>query len=231
MTNASAYGHAELQSAYQRHLLIGLLNASFLVVSMLAAYRLVDALLTEDHHGGPPIRVIDLTRYVPTIPHPALPPIRFGSPTARFAIGIPVPVPESDLRPDVEFGIPDDPNTVIVPGDSANGTDMRGEWTAMDPIPTPETFVPRESEPMPITTPPPAYPELARKVQLQGTVWVKAYIAKDGTVREALVQKSDAEIFNQPTLEAVRRWTFRPALMNNHPVGVWIGIPFRFRLQ
>jgi outer membrane biosynthesis protein TonB len=32
-------------------------------------------------------------------------------------------------------------------------------------------------------------------------------------------------------LEAAQRWTFRPGLMNNRPVAVWVSIPFRFRLQ
>jgi len=44
------------------------------------------------------------------------------------------------------------------------------------------------------------------------------------------VLKSDAEIFNEPAVEAAKQWLFTPAYMNNGPVAVWVSIPFRFKL-
>jgi len=43
--------------------------------------------------------------------------------------------------------------------------------------------------------------------------------------------KSDAELFNQPAIDAAMKWKFTPAIMNNGPVAVWVSIPFKFRLN
>jgi len=45
-----------------------------------------------------------------------------------------------------------------------------------------------------------------------------------------LIQKSDAEIFNEPALEAAKQFIFTPAYMNNGPVAVWVSVPFKFKL-
>ncbi|HCA82025.1 MAG TPA: energy transducer TonB, partial [Bacteroidetes bacterium] len=77
----------------------------------------------------------------------------------------------------------------------------------------------------------PKYPDLATRAGLEGTVWVKIWVDKEGKPKKAVVQKSDAEIFNQPATEAAMQWIFTPAMMKNGPVSVWVSIPFRFKLQ
>jgi protein TonB len=77
----------------------------------------------------------------------------------------------------------------------------------------------------------PRYPDLATRAGLEGTVWVQIWVDKEGKPKKALVQKSDAEIFNQPATEAAMGWIFTPAMMKNGPVSVWVSIPFRFKLQ
>jgi TonB family protein len=66
---------------------------------------------------------------------------------------------------------------------------------------------------------------------LEGTVWVKIWVDRGGRPRKAIVQKSDAEIFDQPATDAAMQWIFTPAMMKNGPVSVWVSIPFRFKLQ
>jgi len=77
----------------------------------------------------------------------------------------------------------------------------------------------------------PSYPEIARRSGMEGTVWVKILVDKEGNPKKAVVVKSDADIFNEPAIGAALQWKFTPAIMNNGPVAVWVAIPFRFRLQ
>jgi len=77
----------------------------------------------------------------------------------------------------------------------------------------------------------PIYPEIARKNGLEGTVWVKLWVNKEGRVKQAVIQNSSAEIFDQPALQAAKQCLFTPAMMQNRPVEMWIAIPFYFRLK
>jgi protein TonB len=77
----------------------------------------------------------------------------------------------------------------------------------------------------------PDYPEAARRDSLEGTVWLKVYIDEKGRVIQASVQKSDNEVFNEPALAAARKWTFKPVMQEGKPVGLWVSIPYKFKLQ
>jgi TonB family protein len=76
----------------------------------------------------------------------------------------------------------------------------------------------------------PRYPELAKRAGLEGTVLIRLWIGKDGTVKQASMVKSDAEIFNGPSLEAAKKLTFKPAACNGTTVSIWATIPIRFKL-
>lgn len=76
----------------------------------------------------------------------------------------------------------------------------------------------------------PTYPELAKRAGLEGTVRIKLWIGKDGAVKQAFIVKSDAQIFNEPSLEAAKKLIFRPASCNGIAISVWATIPMRFRL-
>jgi TonB family protein len=56
----------------------------------------------------------------------------------------------------------------------------------------------------------PAYPELARKMNLTGTVKVEVVVAPNGTVKEAKVVGGHP-VLATAALEAVRKWRFEPA--------------------
>jgi protein TonB len=77
----------------------------------------------------------------------------------------------------------------------------------------------------------PDYPEIARRAGVEGTVWVKILVDKEGKAKKAVVMKSDAEIFDEPAKAAALQWVFTPAIMNNGPVAVWAAVPFRFKLN
>jgi len=76
----------------------------------------------------------------------------------------------------------------------------------------------------------PDYPSEALSKKQEGEVWLKLWVGETGTVVEANVMKSDAEVFNKPAIEAGMRWKFKPAVVNGKPVAVWVTVPFKFKL-
>ncbi len=95
----------------------------------------------------------------------------------------------------------------------------------------PPDFIMVDREPQIIKQSVPYYPELAQKAGMEGRVIVKIWINREGKPNEALVLKSDAEIFNRPAVEAAMKYRFTPAVLDNKPVGVWVVIPFTFKLK
>jgi TonB family protein len=56
----------------------------------------------------------------------------------------------------------------------------------------------------------PTYPDLARKMNLTGTVKVEVVVAPNGTVKEAKVVGGHP-VLAGAALEAIRKWRFEPA--------------------
>jgi periplasmic protein TonB len=164
-----------------------------------------------------------------------------AAPTTLPSDGVPVPVPEQEAEFEsirtyeqigiqgVEegYGIGDDD---VLGGGDGTGT---GEGVPeLDDI-RPNPDLPTNVEKMPVLTvgPAPAYPELARLSQLEGTVIVRALVGKDGKVRETILLKKVNDILNQAAVQATMGYVFVPAMQNGRPVAVWVTIPFRFALH
>lgn len=77
----------------------------------------------------------------------------------------------------------------------------------------------------------PKYPDAATKAGTEGTVYTSVSIDETGKVTKVTVSKSDAEIFNQASIDAAMKWTFKPALKDGKPIAVEVSIPFRFKLS
>jgi TonB family protein len=107
-------------------------------------------------------------------------------------------------------------------------------WLKVNPVPPgsdTSTFAPAEKMPIPIKAVQPDYPEVARRAGVEGTVWVKLLVDNNGIPTKALIQKSDAEIFNGSALAAAMQFRFTPAIVDGKPCSVWASIPFRFKLN
>jgi protein TonB len=78
----------------------------------------------------------------------------------------------------------------------------------------------------------PTYPEPDRKKGVEGTIWVKVLVNKEGRVVKTVVTKrtDGSETLEQAAVDAVRQWTFKPATVKQQPVSVWVAIPFKFKL-
>ncbi|HEU5077881.1 MAG TPA: energy transducer TonB [Opitutaceae bacterium] len=82
--------------------------------------------------------------------------------------------------------------------------------------------------PVPVKTPPPVYPAQMRQDGIAGTVTVKIVVDESGNVAECSVSKSTRAEFEQPALEAIKRWKFKPASKDGTPVRSNILVPVQF---
>jgi len=81
--------------------------------------------------------------------------------------------------------------------------------------------------PFPINKEKPQFPEEVVARNLGRIIVVYAEITDEGKAQNMRIIQSPNPLLNQPVLEALSRWTFRPAEMNNQPVAVkaLLGIP------
>jgi len=80
--------------------------------------------------------------------------------------------------------------------------------------------------------PPPAYPAVARRRGLQGTVTVRVLVGADGSIESAdVADSSGSDALDDAALETVRsRWRFVPARHDGLAVESWVLVPIRFAL-
>ena len=236
LTDSTAYGYQELRLIHQRYMLISLLIAIVIQMAVLGGYRLNEWLypvqsLTNTRES---IIHIDWNKFAPPPLNPNIESGIIPNVQAKLDFGIPIPIPDCDIHEERAF-----------PGQNeiARTTDQR--WNEIgsgdveisdppkpniDPEPPVERWQPFEKEPVVLLSSIPEYPELAKRANLEGNVFVKVLINKEGKVQKALLEKASDELFIQAALEAAKKWVFTPALMNGQPVPVWISIPFHFRL-
>lgn len=80
--------------------------------------------------------------------------------------------------------------------------------------------------------PPPAYPELARRRQIEGTVVLEALVNGGGRVDDLNVHASSGHtLLDDAALRAVRNWLFDPGKKGGMPMAMTVLVPVRFALR
>ncbi|KAB2923497.1 MAG: energy transducer TonB [Bacteroidetes bacterium] len=234
----TTYGFQELRILTRKYSTVALVSAGVLHVSVIGAYYGIQKLMEEDE----PVYTVRIMKYSDLGPPPSItnsqaaPAVSVQGPVAKPTVGTPVPVPDAEINPEQTIATQTEMAAVgpsIGEGVGDGGpVEIQEDVSIQDDGPPPD-FVPVEKQPQPIpgNNPSPTYPEIARRAGVEGTVWVKIWVDKEGNPKKAQVLKSDAELFNQPAIEAAMKWKFTPAIMNNGPVSVWVSIPFRFKLN
>jgi TonB family protein len=77
----------------------------------------------------------------------------------------------------------------------------------------------------------PAYPEVAKKAKLSGTVVLDAVIGKDGNMKSLHVASTTDPMFNTSAMEAVQHWTYKPYLLNGNPTEVETTITVNYSIS
>jgi TonB family protein len=80
---------------------------------------------------------------------------------------------------------------------------------------------------------PPLYPALARRLKLEGEVWLSVHVAADGRVLEARIARSSGHrVLDATAVESVEKWRFEPATLDGQPVADWYhGWRWHFRIH
>lgn len=197
----------------------------------------------------PPIAKIDIVDLPPQeetldAPPPVEQVLNTG-PAARA--GIPVPVPDAQITPDMqEFATIDIMNRASAEG--GTGIDLGGfasninfegtgnvDVKVKEKEPEPDEFIPVEKEPgvdyarlQQLVV----YPDLAKRAGIEGRVTIRVLIGKDGAVRKMFIEDSDNSLLNEAAENAIRQYgKFTPAIQNQEPIACWISIPIQFRLR
>ena len=76
----------------------------------------------------------------------------------------------------------------------------------------------------------PAYPALAARSGVEGTVLIRLVVGADGEVREAVVIRS-VPLLDRAALEAVKRWRYEPARVAGRAVAVYLLVEFSFVMR
>ena len=80
--------------------------------------------------------------------------------------------------------------------------------------------------------PPPAYPELARRRQMEGTVVLEALVNGNGRVDALNVHASSGyTLLDDTALRTVRKWLFVPGKKGDVPMSMSVLVPVRFALR
>lgn len=224
----------ELDRASRAHLPRATVLACLLGVVVWCLARTLAPLLV--HPVGalvpPPFYIEPYTPIAPASPPAYVPRVpQAPAPSADFH-AIPRPVPDTQdpvVRPAEPGAAPG-----VTPGvrDAAR---VRGEGVENAPprpelLPARGVYVYRDQDPQPLFAPKPEYPDIARQAQVEGTVSLDVLVGRDGRVIDVQVARS-VPLLDQAAVETIRRWTFRPALVDGHPIAVWVSLPIHFTLH
>ena len=229
---STQYGAVELKASQQKYWWWGLGIAVAIHFVIVGSYYLAEVLRAEE----PPTISVRIMRYSDLGPPPSItqtntpPPIAVTAPVAKPTVGVPVPVPDAEVSAEQTIATQQEMSqqpAPVVEGTGTGPVEIQKDISIEEP---PADFVPVEKEPVVVKKVEPKYPELAMRAGLEGKVWVKIWVDKEGKPKQVVVLKSDAEIFNEPAIEAAKQFVFTPAYMNNGPVSVWVSVPFKFTL-
>jgi len=230
----SHVGMQAIKEVYKRNLLKAVIAATLIHLLIIGSYYLA-GWLAEDEE---PTMTVRIMKYTDLGPPPSItnteaaPQVAVSVPVTKPSVGVPVPVPDAEVNPEQTIATQQELSDIQSPTVSTDAGD--GGVSIEQDInidEDPPDFVPVEQQPVPVKQVNPVYPEIARRAGVEGTVWVKILVDKEGKAKKAVKMKSDNEIFDQAAIDAALQWVFTPAMMNNGPVAVWAAVPFRFKLN
>ncbi len=92
-------------------------------------------------------------------------------------------------------------------------------------------FVPVDQQPAIVKRASVPYPELAKTARIEGNVYLKVLVDKDGKPKQVVVFKSDADVFNEAAKESAMKSTYSAATNDGNPVACWLVVPYSFKLK
>ncbi len=83
-----------------------------------------------------------------------------------------------------------------------------------------------------LNNPPPAYPAVASRLGLQGTVLLRVRVLSNGTAASVeVVTSSGAKALDDAAAVTVKKWLFSPSKRGDVPIDGWATVPIEFKLD
>jgi protein TonB len=234
------YGAFELKKSYQRNMAIAVMIGSLLHLSVIGGWAFVKwATKEEIPVTDNVIRIKDISELAPPPSIAKKPPaVKIEAPKiAAPKIGIPEPVPDEEVEEAVVLATQEQLAEITQPtvgtGEGTGGDDVVIEISDDEFFPAADEFVPVEEIPTAIHIPQPGYPEMARKAGIEGVVWVRVLVDKNGDVRDAIIEKESGANagFEEAAKKAAMGGKWTPAMQNNQPVPCWVSYKVEFTLD
>lgn len=181
----------------------------------------------------------------PPPPPMSAPPPAASGPAARA--GTPVPIPDAMIAPDAkDFANVDQINRASSVGgdgiDNGGFGDGVGDYTGVgeisidtrESVPDSEEFIAVEKEAvvdMSDLNKKIVYPDMARRANIEGRVFVRILVNTRGRIDSVIVQSSTNDMFVEPAVKALRNIVGTPAQQNGRAIASWITVPVDFRLR
>lgn len=232
----NVYGTFELQRVYSRNYTIGVSLAIFFHLLLIGSYYFAMVISNKEISETPYVKPETYAGLPQTFIGDVKPQIKISGPISVPKAGIPMPVPDDEVSSEQSIASQKE----IVQQQATNSVDnidtdnirvVISEKIVINEEPNPEIFIPVEKQPEIVIGAKPEYPEIAKRAGITGKVFVRVLIDKEGRPKKAVVVKSDSELFNQSAIDASMKSAFTPALQNQHPIAVWIVLPYRFTLE
>lgn len=232
--DGSVYGAPELKRRYRNFFVRGLgLSIALHVVSVLLYWAPQFLAGTQkEAHGTLMVKYAELGP-PPSLQHDLL----HGMPSSRFAFkdfnfGVPVPVPEFEVREEKPFPTLEQLSDMgPVAGSGTGGGISIPDSVQADMLGNDLEGLTPDIAPVLMKIVVPQYPESAMRKKISGTVWLNILVDEKGMVKTARILKSDAEDLNDAAIQTGKKYRFIPGTYHKKPIPVWVSIPIQFRLE
>jgi len=151
-------------------------------------------------------------------------PPRYRSPLPRpsRAWGAPVPVPDAEVSADQTLATQTEMSQAVAPiGDATGAGEVAVQQDIKIDDDTPPADFVRWKRSLRCEESGAEIPRARDACGTRGESLGKDLGRQGRESEQVLIMKSDAEIFNEPAIEAAKQFVFTPAYMNNGPVSVW----------
>ncbi len=119
-----------------------------------------------------------------------------------------------------------------VEAETIEKTDFTGLEKEADIEMAPPKFVPYEVAPEALNSKVMYfYPEVARRLGIEGTLYLELWVDKNGIVRQVVIKKPLYPAIDEEAQKRAYQLKFSPAMQRDKPVDVWVSYPVTFKLE
>jgi protein TonB len=236
-TRSLLLGSLELKRTYQRNMAIGFGISGGAHILAIVLVILFSSLSNK------PVRApeIIINSKADLIAPPSLsqqiaqPKVELPEHQIRPNVGVPRPVPDEEAPQQQEVANQQQLQELApaMPVENLGDIKMDVNKVADELLPAPDQFVPVEVQPVQVAEVVPKYPDIARRAGIEGAVWVKALVNKEGKVLDVLIAKSSGANagFEEAAIDAAKQTVWKPAIANGQPIAVWVTYKVEFKLK